>query len=117
MTKQKHTIFRRTQWIYDSSDVIYPSIYMSEQMNPNDRVKMVRGRLRESMRLSKRSRSAEKPKVIAYFRYVFTDTKRFIGQKDTYDAIQTVKNAGGDGVVLWGSSFDLNTKYIFHKFK
>lgn len=87
---------------------------MSEQISSNDRVKMVRGRLRESMRLAKRSRSVQKPKVIAYFRYVFTDTKRFIGQKDTYDALQTVKSSGGDGVVLWGSSFDLNTKYIFN---
>lgn len=70
--------FSRTQWIYDSSDVIYPSIYMSEQINSYDRVKMVRGRIRESIRLAKRSRNARK--VIAYFRYVFTDTKRFISR-------------------------------------
>lgn len=34
----------------------------------------------------------------------------YISQKDTYDAINTIKNTGGDGVVLWGSSFDLNSK-------
>lgn len=33
-------------------------------------------------------------------------------QKDTYEAINAVKNVGGDGVVLWGSSFDLNTKWV-----
>lgn len=68
----------RTQWIYDASDVIYPSVYMSEQLKPNDRVKMVRGRVRESIRLAERS--PLKPKVIAYFRYVFTDTKKYLSE-------------------------------------
>lgn len=70
----------RTQWIYDASDVIYPSVYMSEQLPPNDRVKMVRGRVRESIRLSKRANSSKQRKVIAYFRYVFTDTKKFLNE-------------------------------------
>lgn len=109
---------------------------MTEQIQPNDRVRMVRGRVKESIRLAKRSRNLQKPKVIAYFRYVFTDTKKYLSevsltynfleyfdlifnkkkivyiclQKDTYEALNMVKNIGGDGVVLWGSSFDLNTK-------
>lgn len=70
----------RTQWIYDASDVIYPSVYMTEQIHPNDRAKMVRGRVRESIRLSRRARGPQKPKVIAYFRYVFTDTKKFLNE-------------------------------------
>lgn len=73
----------RTQWIYDSSDVIYPSVYMSEQIRPNDRVKMVRGRVKESIRLSRRARGSRKPKVIAYFRYVFTDTKKYLNEVST----------------------------------
>ncbi|XP_055318699.1 hyaluronidase Tab y 2.0101-like [Sitodiplosis mosellana] len=100
----------RTQWIYDASDVIYPSVYMTEQILPNDRARMVRGRVKESIRLARRSRNPQKPRVIAYFRYVFTDTKKYLNQKDTYEALNTVKSIGGDGVVLWGSSFDLNTK-------
>lgn len=53
---------------------------MSEQIQPNDRVKMVRGRVRESIRLAKRARGPQKPKVIAYFRYVFTDSKKFLSE-------------------------------------
>lgn len=34
----------------------------------------------------------------------------FISQKDTYEALNAIKNSGGDGVVLWGSSSDLNSK-------
>lgn len=53
---------------------------MTEQMPANDRVAMVRGRIRESMRLSREVRSVNKPKVIAYYRYVFTDTKKYVSQ-------------------------------------
>lgn len=49
---------------------------MSEQIHPNDRVRMVRGRMRESIRLAKQSRNSQKPQVFAYHRYVFTDTKK-----------------------------------------
>lgn len=53
---------------------------MTEQIRPSDRVKMVRGRMRESIRLAKRSRNPQQPQVIAYFRYLFTDTKKFISE-------------------------------------
>lgn len=53
---------------------------MTEQIQPNDRARMVRGRVKESIRLAKRSRNPQKPKVIAYFRYVFTDTKKFLSE-------------------------------------
>lgn len=69
-----------TRWLYDMSDIIYPSVYMTEQMQPNDRVRMVRGRLREAIRLSQEVRTFNRPKVLAYYRYVFTDTNKFISQ-------------------------------------
>lgn len=51
---------------------------MSEQIHPKDRVRMVRGRMKESIRLARQAPNAQKPQVIAYFRYVFTDTKKFL---------------------------------------
>lgn len=53
---------------------------MTEQIQPNDRVRMVRGRVKESIRLAKRSRNPQKPKVIAYYRYLFTDTKKYLNE-------------------------------------
>lgn len=70
---------RSTQWLYDSSDVIYPSVYMTEKIKPRDRAPMVRGRVRESVRLARSSRGRDR-KVIVYYRYLFTDTKRFLSQ-------------------------------------
>lgn len=84
---------------------------MSEQMTPNVRASMIRGRIRESIRLAKRSRSPEPKKVIAYYRYVFSDTRNLLSEQETFDALNTIKSSGANGVVLWGSSFDLNTRY------
>lgn len=53
---------------------------MSEQMNPSYRVKLVRGRVKESIRLAKRVQNPHQPKVIAYFRYVFIDTKNYLNE-------------------------------------
>lgn len=83
---------------------------MSEQIRPENRASMVRGRVREAVRLAQRTHGTENAKVIAYHRYVFTDTNKFVSEKDTFDVINAIKSTGGDGVVLWGSSFDLNSR-------
>lgn len=99
-----------TKWLYDASDVIYPSVYMSEQIRPEDRASMARGRVREAVRMAQRTRATGNARVIAYHRYVFTDTRKFVNEKDTFDVINAIKSTGGDGVILWGSSFDLNSR-------
>lgn len=84
---------------------------MSEQMTLNVRTAMIRGRIRESIRLAKRSRNPEPKKVIAYYRYLFSDTKNFLNEQETFDALNTIKSSGANGVILWGSSFDLNSRF------
>lgn len=99
-----------TKWLYDASDVIYPSVYMSEQIRPEDRASMARGRVREAVRMAQRTRATNNARVIAYHRYVFTDTRKFVSEKDTFDVINAIKSTGADGMILWGSSFDLNSR-------
>lgn len=81
-------VFTRTQWIYDASDALYPKIYLDEEIPPNDRVPFVRGRVREALRLSKRSRKAKKPKVFPYLRNVYSDSLKFLS-KVNYVVYQT----------------------------
>lgn len=100
-----------TKWLYDASDIIYPSVYMTEQMPPNVRLAMIRGRVRESIRLAWRSRNPEQKKVIAYHRYLFSDTRNLLNERETFDALNTIKASGANGVILWGSSFDLNSRF------
>ncbi len=72
--------FNRTQWLYDASDVIFPSVYMTEKTTSKNRPPMVRGRIRESMRLSRNVKRTAKPLVIAYHRYKFTDSLKYLSQ-------------------------------------
>lgn len=64
-----------TQWLYDASQVVYPSVYMSEQILPENRGRMVRGRVQEAKRLARRGQP-----VIVYHRYVFTDSGRYLSE-------------------------------------
>lgn len=64
-----------TQWLYDASQVVYPSVYMSEQILPQNRGRMVRGRVQEAKRLARRGQP-----VIVYHRYVFVDSGRYLGE-------------------------------------
>lgn len=72
--------FHRTQWLYDASDVIFPSVYMTEKTIPKNRPPMVRGRVKESMRLSRNVRRSAKPLVIVYHRYKFTDSLQYLSE-------------------------------------
>lgn len=96
-----------TQWLYDASQVIFPSVYMSEQILPQNRVKMVRGRVQEAQRLR---RFGVDQKVIAYHRYVLSDSREFLSESDTWAMFNAMKQLGADGVILWGASNDLNSK-------
>lgn len=50
---------------------------MNEQIRPNDRAAMVRGRVREAVRLARNTRGRDR-QVIVYYRYLFTDTRRYL---------------------------------------
>ncbi|KAG4078529.1 hypothetical protein HA402_009241 [Bradysia odoriphaga] len=99
-----------TQWLYDASDVIFPSVYMTEKVAPRNRPPMVRGRIKESMRLSRNVKRSSKPLVIAYHRYKFTDSLKYLSEADHLGAIKAMKATGADGLILWGAWNDINTK-------
>lgn len=69
---------------------------------------MVRGRVHEAQRMTRGG--AKQQQVIAYHRYVFTDTDRYVSESDTLAVLTAMQSAGADGVILWGSSKDLDTK-------
>lgn len=73
-------MFIRVQWLFDASDIVYSSVYMEETLNYGDRMKLVRGRAREAIRVANRARSNVKPRVLVYHRYVFTDTRNYLSE-------------------------------------
>lgn len=84
-------------------------MYLSENLPQRNRAGLVRGRVRESLRLS--NRVSHQPKTLTYIRYVYTDTRNLLTESDLLTALQTMRSERSDGVILWGSSNDLNSRY------
>ncbi|XP_039445301.1 hyaluronidase Tab y 2.0101-like [Culex pipiens pallens] len=69
----------RIQWMFDGSDIIYPSVYLREKLSPGERVKLIRGRVREAVRVAKRAKTGpSRPRVLTYIRYVYTDSIKYL---------------------------------------
>ncbi|XP_053690086.1 hyaluronidase Tab y 2.0101-like [Sabethes cyaneus] len=107
----------RIQWLFDGSDVIFPSVYLREKLNPGDRQKLVRGRVKEALRVARRAKAQPKPRVLTYIRYVYTDSINYLTESDWINALHAMKQFGSDGVILWGSSYDLNSRQKCTNFK
>lgn len=107
----------RIQWLFDDSDIIFPSVYLREKLGAGDRVKLIRGRVKEAVRVAGRAQVQPKPRVLTYIRYVYTDSIKFLTESDWINALNAMKQLGSDGVILWGSSYDLNNKQKCTSFK
>lgn len=79
-------------------------------MPVSNRIPMVRGRVKEAIRVARKVKRSTKPKVYVYHRYVFTDSLNYIDEKDTFNILHEIRSVGADGVILWGSSYDLDSK-------
>lgn len=100
---------RGISWLFKHTDVIYPSVYMSEQMPVNYRVPMVKGRVAEAKKMAQYS-SAGKGQIYTYIRHCYTDTLNNLEEPILIGALDAMINEGSEGIILWGSSNDLNTK-------
>lgn len=98
------------QWLIDDSDLVLPSVYLNEQLLPSHRVPMIQGRIEEAMRMAKRVQNKIKPKTLVYHRFNFADTLKYLSEVDQLNALSAIKQSGADGVILWGSSNDFNTR-------
>lgn len=102
----------RMNYLWNMADVIFPSVYLSEKLSQDKRSTMVRGRVREAKRVSNSVQGPNKPKILTYIRWVYTDTLKSLSEGDLLDALNAMQAEGSEGVVLWGSSFDLDTKFV-----
>ncbi|XP_019529357.3 hyaluronidase Tab y 2.0101 [Aedes albopictus] len=107
----------RIQWLFDDSDIIFPSVYLREKLGAGDRIKLIRGRVKEAVRMARRANASPKPRVLTYIRYVYTDSIKYLTESDWINALNAMKQFGSDGVILWGSSYDLNNKEKCTSFK
>jgi hypothetical protein len=65
----------RMSWLFDNSNILLPSVYLHYKLSPNQRVKLVRGRIEEAIRVSRKSQNKEKIRVLPYYWYKYQDKR------------------------------------------
>lgn len=97
-----------------------------------DRMDFVKGRVSEALRMAEKS--LRKQQVLPYYWFKYqdhrdnflskvssfdlletprehhTDSKNLFVQKDTENMVNTIASIGANGMIIWGSSEDVNTE-------
>ncbi|XP_017783797.1 PREDICTED: hyaluronidase A-like [Nicrophorus vespilloides] len=99
----------RMNWLFGNTDNLYPSLYMPQnRLNAKQRVQMIEGRITESQRINEVF--DERKQILPYFWYMYQDTKQFLSLEDLRNSFIVLKSFNIDGVIIWGSSNDVNSK-------
>lgn len=79
-TARSQDLVFRLKWLYQLSDNLHPSLYMSEKrLSAAEKIQMIEGRIDEAHRLL-RSISNATHQVLPYFWYKYQDTKAFLSK-------------------------------------
>ncbi|GJQ75196.1 hypothetical protein Trydic_g9798 [Trypoxylus dichotomus] len=103
----------RIKWLFTTSTVYYPSLYFSQSMLTSEKkiIQMVQGRLKESQRIiSTLPKVLTKPKVLPYIWLKYRDTNEYMTKEDLSTIFMVLKSMHADGVIIWGSSKDVNSR-------
>ncbi|KAL1115633.1 hypothetical protein AAG570_005923 [Ranatra chinensis] len=97
----------RSKWMWDTSDALYPSVYFSEKdMTERKRAKLIQGRVQEGARIA----SKKNKRLYVYTWFKYQDTREFVSQTDMRSNLIVPRKYGADGVIIWGSTKDVNTR-------
>ncbi|XP_057663715.1 hyaluronidase B-like isoform X3 [Diorhabda carinulata] len=100
---------RKLKWLFQLTDNFYPSVYIgNSSYSMVDKIKMVKGRINESIRI--RNSLNVRKNIILYFWFKYQDTNKFLSKEDLLNLFTVISKSNIDGVVIWGSSNDVNTK-------
>ncbi|XP_045762619.1 putative uncharacterized protein DDB_G0282133 [Maniola jurtina] len=92
----------RTYWLWAESTALYPSIYSPSQFSTSELEALVRGRLIEANRVKQAGTL-----VLPYFWIKYRDGG-FFKEKDLIAVFETLQRKNASGLVIWGSSDDVN---------
>lgn len=94
--------------MFDSSQSLHPSLYFGESLTADQRRQLMEGRVYEAVRV--KNQFGENKRIYPYFWFVYRDTRNFMSEEDLLNAFSIFKSYGTDGMIIWGSSSDVNTK-------
>ncbi|XP_069689199.1 hyaluronidase Tab y 2.0101-like [Periplaneta americana] len=97
----------RLQWMFEASGALYPSLYESAQYSTDQHIAFLKGRMDEAVRVA--DNTTPRPPIYSYYRYNYFDSGEYLSVDDLSNGFKTMRDYGASGVILWGSSNDLNT--------
>ncbi|XP_012263256.2 hyaluronidase-like isoform X1 [Athalia rosae] len=108
----------RLSWMFNLQGMLLPSVYIRSSLNKRERMELISCRVKEAMRISSKLKQALPKTVLPYFWYKYQDkTDDFLTSEDLSNGFRLIKSIGGDGIVIWGSSNDFNTKQKCQEFR
>nr|WJJ70397.1 venom protein U-MPTX.13-30 [Megalopyge opercularis] len=93
----------RLSWLWKDSLALYPSVYSSKDLQQEQLAGLVRGRVLEAARVG------HGIPIIPYFWFRYRDGDYF-SQDDLETAIKTMYDSNASGVIIWGSSKDIDSE-------
>ncbi|KAJ0171655.1 hypothetical protein K1T71_012418 [Dendrolimus kikuchii] len=94
----------KLHWLWSESSALFPSIYSSRDLSTSQLAALVRGRMSEATRVSRRNSP-----VLPYFWFRYREGG-YLSEVDLKSVLHTLYSSGATGFVIWGSSNDVNTK-------
>ncbi|XP_076240384.1 hyaluronidase [Calliopsis andreniformis] len=99
----------KMSWLYDLEDVLLPSVYLRQSLTSSERVGLVGGRVKEALRIARQT--TPRKKVLPYYWYKYQDQRdAYLNKADLEATLRKISELGADGLIIWGSSNDINTK-------
>ncbi|KOC68535.1 Hyaluronidase, partial [Habropoda laboriosa] len=99
----------KLSWLFELEDVLLPSVYLRRSLTSGQRVGLVGGRVKEALRIAKQMTSRKK--VLPYYWYKYQDQRdSYLTKVDLEATLRKISDLGADGLIIWGSSNDINTK-------
>eukprot|EP00058_Branchiostoma_floridae_P028473 XP_002613964.1 hypothetical protein BRAFLDRAFT_67473 [Branchiostoma floridae] len=100
----------RLDWLWEGSTGLYPSVYVTYMFkNMVNTEQFVRGRVSEAFRVMD-SRQGQDIPIYPYMWLRYREEIEYITQADLVHSIGEIAGLGSAGVVIWGASFDVNSK-------
>lgn len=96
-------------WLMRGSGALYPSIYIFKNSgwSPRTRRRNAQVRLQEALRV--RANLGKKTPILPYFWYRYHDSPAYLTPVDLTNTLGLTRVMNLEGIVIWGSSNDLNT--------
>ncbi|XP_058794315.1 hyaluronidase-like isoform X2 [Phymastichus coffea] len=103
----------RMSWLFGTVDALYPSVYLRRALSAEQSLGMVRGRVREALRVAAQATGGDRPtpQVFVYYWFKYQDQRDvYVEQAQLVDTVTEIARSGADGLILWGSSADLDSR-------